>query len=115
VKSLALAVPVGELLDVAAQVIDILIFVGVSLLPFQRPHQPFATRIAVRVRRQAHALNVVTVEDDDAVVAGTLNPAIGVVHQSRRRLLLFGGASFRPPYAARDSFRKGSPRYLALA
>jgi len=76
-----------EALDVAAQVPEIPIPIGVNLLTFERLDNTLTTRVVVGVGRPAHARDpLMLLEHCHVGRGGVLDPPIRVMHQARCRL-----------------------------
>jgi hypothetical protein len=73
-------------------VIEISIGVGVDLLPFERLHEALTTRVVIGVGRPTHTRNHVVRSQHRHVLLGrTLDAAVGMVDQPRRRVPLGEG------------------------
>src|SRR5260370_38711232 len=81
VQAKAIIVLINELLDVSAQVIEILIVVGIDLFAFERLYKALTTGVVVRVRRPTHARNhLVLFQHLHVFIRRILHSAIGVMH-----------------------------------
>ncbi len=86
-QTAAVVVALDEVLDVRAQVIEILIIVDIDLLPLERLDEALTTGIVVGVRRPTHAGDRLLAAQAPHVGAGSvLHTAIGVMDQAGRRL-----------------------------
>src|SRR6185369_1719127 len=87
VQATAIVISFNERFDVAAQVSEITIVIGVDLFVLERLHEALTTSIVVGVRRPTHARNyLMLLEHLHVFIRGILQAAIGMMDQSGQGL-----------------------------
>jgi len=87
VQAHPIVVALDKLLEVLLQLFQIAIFTGIDLLPLQRLHEAFATRIVIRIGWPAHAgNNFMLLQQLNIFLRRILHSAIGMMDQTASRL-----------------------------